>query len=355
MTALHSSSRQKPAGESQPAEPLLRVERSALALLPRQALPGAFDWWYADARDAEGNGLVFICASRLPFFPSDEPALNLALYRRGKPALWLLEQHPRAALQTRLVSSGFELGLGSSELRLLQSGGSVRLEARLDLAVPGDRRRLTGRISAQGASLLVDAPEQVGPHRWVPVAPVAQVEAHLNLGREPFFALEAPGYLDRNLGDAPLSQLGLRRWHWGRARQGDTARVWYSLEGAVGGSESHLLEVQGRRVQISRQGAGKGVHEADPLPGARGFPSGCLVDEGAPVERGPFYSRSFGSVGGMPSISERCEVARIGRPLYAPLVRMKLHRPAARNSLWAPLFCGPREGRLARLLRLGGI
>ncbi len=317
-------------------QPLLEIDLSAAALLPRPARPGAFDWWYVDARDQEGNGLVFICASRLPFFSEDEPALSLALYRNGKPVLWLLEQHPRAALKTRACLGGFELELGESHLRLIQSAGSVRLEAQLDLAIPGDLRRLRGTVIAQGASLLLDVPPLEGPHRWVPLAPVAQVEARLCLGRVLHFSLDAPGYLDRNLGDAPLSQLNLRRWHWGRTRQGDQALIWYALEGLGGERELHVLQVEGVRLQISA--------ELPDLP----------IDEGRAVERGPFYSRSFGSAGGAPAISERCEVLRIGRPLYAPLVRMRLHRPAARNSLWAPLFCGPREGRLTRLLRLGG-
>ena len=322
---------------------LLSIDRSAAALLPRPALPGAFDWWYADGRDAEGNGLVFICASRLPFFPEDEPSLNLALYRRGEPALWLLEQHPRTALLAQPCDGGFQLTLGRSVVRVTSGAGCARLDAQLDLAVPGDKRRLTGTLRVEGPSLLTDAPAQTAqPHRWVPVAPVAQVQARLSGAAT--FSLDALGYLDRNLGDAPLDKLSLRRWHWGRARRGDEALIWYALEGTDKSREGHLLRVSGGRAELTTT---PWVEEGGVL-----FLDGLVIDPGRAVERSPFYRRSFGTVGGMPFISERCEVARIGS--YAPLVRMKLHRPAAWNSIWAPLFCGPREGRFARLLRLGG-
>ena len=87
---------------------LLAVDLSREAANPRPARPGAFDWWYADARDDAGDGLVVIFASRLPFLDAEESAVNLCLYRRGRPAFWLLEHWPRAVFDC--LTGGARLG-----------------------------------------------------------------------------------------------------------------------------------------------------------------------------------------------------------------------------------------------------
>jgi hypothetical protein len=228
------------------AAPLLAVDRSWQAAQPSAA--SAFDWWYVDARNPEGDGLVLIWASALPFFRQHAPAVNLALYRRRRPALWLLEQLRPSQWRARAGQDGFEISLGDSRLRLSRAAGQIGLEARLDLAVPGDARRLTGSISVAGPSLLQGEPVR-HPHRWSPICAVARVQADLAFGGAPHFALDAPGYLDRNASDLPLGQLGVRRWEWGRARSGDRCSIWYALEPRQGPRETHLLDVHGAEVR----------------------------------------------------------------------------------------------------------
>lgn len=306
---------------------LLCVDRSFEAALP--AASSAFEWWYADARDAQGDGLVLIWARALPFFRQPAPAVNLALYRRKRPALWLLEQS--TAWQASASGGGFTSALGRCELSFTRSEGRVALQARLDLAVPGDPRRLTGTIAVNGPSLLLEGERARHPHRWTPIAAAAQVQARLDFGGAPHFSLDAPGYLDRNVSDLPLERLGIRRWEWARAREGDRCDIRYALEGRGGERELHALRVEG--------GALRAGDAWDPKHLER------------PVERGPFYSRWLP---GDRAVAERCEVDRVFHRWHRPLVRMRVHRPAVRTSFWAPLFCGPAEGRLARLLRRGG-
>ena len=314
--------------------PLLCVDRSFAAALPSSS--SAFDWWYLDARNAEGDGLVLIWARALPFFRQHAPAVNLALYRGKRPALWLLEQARPSQWSARGSADGFTIALGDSELRLTRGPGGVLLQARLDLSVPGDRRRLTGEVRATGPSLLQGEPVR-HPHRWTPICAAARVQARLRFGGAPHFSLDAPGYLDRNASDLPLDQLGIRRWEWGRVRRGDRCSIWYQLESRGGERETHRLEVAGAEVSETRR--------------MQGAADGRPADLGRPVERGPFYSRWLA---GPDAVVERCEVDRVFDRWHRPLVRMRLHGPSVRPSIWAPLFCGPSEGRLARLLRLGG-
>lgn len=307
---------------------LLAVDRSWEAVLPRAS--GAFDWWYLDARTPEGDALVFIFARALPFFPGEGPTVNLALVRRGRKALWLLEHQKRHSVLWS-NASGFMVEAGNNQLRVERTAAGLALTARVDLAVPGDLRRLTGTISLSGPASFEGGPSPHA-HRWAPICPVATVRARLDFGGAPHFALDAPGYLDRNLADAPLEALGVDRWTWGRAREGDRCAIWYALEGQSG-REEHRLDFDGARAS----------------PGA---PREVVTQKR--IESGPFYSRWLADAGGTPAIVERCEVRRIHARWHRPLVRMRQHREGDRNSFWSPLFCGPAEGRFLRLLRVGG-
>lgn len=316
--------------------PLLAVDRSWAAVLPSSST--AFDWWYADARNAAGDGLVLIWASALPFFPENTPLVNLALYRRKRPALWLLEQARPSQWTARAGADGFSISLGESELHLTRGAGGIVLKARLDLSVPGDLRRLTGEVVVKGPSLL-QGPRRgsVDPHRWTPICATARVQSRFLFGGDAFFSLDAPGYLDRNASDLPLEQIGVRRWEWGRVRSGERCAIWYDLTARSGERETHLLEVAGAQM---RESAAAGAERAS-----------AIAALGRPVERGPFYSRWLA---GSDAVVERCEVDRVFDRWHRPLVRMRLHGAAARESVWAPLFCGPAEGRISRLLRRGG-
>lgn len=341
-----------PAAASMP--PLLCVDRSWAAALPRPARAGAFDWWYVDGRDEGGDGLVFIWG-RLPFFEGDAPSVNLSIYRGGRRIFWLLQRYSSGGVGAA-GAAGFEAELGRSRLALRRSGADLRLEAALDLALPGDPRRLTGSLRLQGPSALLDGPSREHRHRWVPLVPFGALEVDLRCGAKPLFRFEGDGYADRNLGDAPLASLGVRRWRWGRALGGGRCTGFYALEGEDGRCEGWLLEATPAGVEVRPRPLSGAEGEALQLPGLRAL-------SGRTVERGPFYSRSFGSLeraaeGGLreravPAILERCEVARIGHRWHRPLVRMRMHHLGGSNSIWAPLFNGPRGGRLRSVLRFG--
>jgi hypothetical protein len=88
----------------------------------------------------------------------------------------------------------------------------------------------------------------------------------------------------------------------------------------------------------------------------------------APVDAGPFYLR-YGlrtADGAARGWGERVRPAAVDVPWQRPFVRMRVHGPAlpmgargpsgganqpGADSAWLPLFSGPREGRVGRLLR----
>ena len=73
------------------------------------------------------------------------------------------------------------------------------------------------------------------------------------------------------------------------------------------------------------------------------------VDVAAPVDAGPFYLRHPIASGGARGWGESCWPASVDQPWLRPFVRMRVVGP--QPSVWAPLFLGPRRGRLGRLLR----
>ncbi|MBS2022279.1 MAG: hypothetical protein JST92_07700 [Deltaproteobacteria bacterium] len=327
---------------------LLALDRSFAAALPRGLPAGsAFDWWYLDARDDHGGGLVVIWASRLPLLQSGEPAINLCVYQDHREAFWLLQQHNRSEWREARRPGGFELRLGESRFELRRDGDRCSLQLTLDADVPG-AERVCAELSATGLTPLRDGEPERHEHRWVPILPVARVEAQIACGSFQY-ALRGPGYADRNLGERGLRELGLGGWQWGRARQGERCRIWYALEGVGAGvGETHLVDCDGvalservvRGPSVEERGAALGL-EVDPSPAAI-------------VERGPFYQRALGSLrwdgAEVPALHERCDVTRLDTVL-GPLVRMRVHQTARRNSLWLPLFSGPRAGRWSRLVR----
>ncbi|HSC89641.1 MAG TPA: hypothetical protein VLC09_20300, partial [Polyangiaceae bacterium] len=71
------------------------------------------------------------------------------------------------------------------------------------------------------------------------------------------------------------------------------------------------------------------------------------------VDDGPFYQRFLleveSSLGAGHGVFEVVAPARVDLPHQRPFVSMRIHRTGRSNSVWLPLFSGPREGRWGRL------
>lgn len=336
---------------------------------------GGFAWWYVDALDAQGDGLVCIWSWGLPFLPGDRaarlrglpprtgdrPSVNLAVYRAGRCVSYTLyELAPESARWRDGVWT-----FGDCTFRWTTEGTRGRLEATLDLPVPGSLDRLHGTIEAEGTLPVPEAsPGPVPAHAWTPLLGPARIRAELGVGGRPLLSYDGPGYHDRNGSPLPLDELGLDHWTWGRALVGDELVIHYLNWPVDDGAPVFLV------VRIGPDG-GMRVH-ADVVPrleGARRSWMGMRwwrrirvdvdgevleIVHAPPVDAGPFYLRARTTTRWRgreaPGWAELCAPARIDLPRHRWLVGMAVDRELAARSAWLPLFAGPRRTRWRRLV-----
>lgn len=342
--------------------------------------PGGFLWWYADLVSPEGDGAVLIWSYGLPFLPGyasaarrgrpelpvSRPSINLAVYRRGAPAFYLLQEHAPAPVDEAALASVQRIGGCAFERRV--GGGRCTLGAEISLTLP-EGARVTGTLHVEGAARTGGGGAEVGaPHVWTPLTGPAQGELSLAVDGRPLARVAGRAYHDRNSGRVPLHDLGIHRWMWGRVPFSDRERIYYLLwpEAAGGGPLAWGIDIgaDGRtarvplEVELGRERMAFGGlmrperivmrHEGRPW---------MTVRHRAVSDAGPFYLRllSEGRIGEdgetAAGWSELVRPARVDLARHRPFVRMRVHRAAGPNSPWLPLFTGPREGRVGRLLR----
>lgn len=339
---------------------------------------GGFAWWYTDAVDADGNGAVLIWSWGLPFLPGylsgaregrgvparARPSLNVSFYRGGKPDFYLLQTYHED--EAEMDRQG-NLRFGRNRIRRLDDG-HVRVE--LDCDLPQTRARLMGTVDVRGVPARLAEGLNPSPdpsHRWTPVLGPCRMVVDARVGRE-HYELDAPAYHDRNEGTRRFDDLGIDHWIWGRLAEPERTTIWYLTYGKSGppvawGAELladgsvHLVPGIQPIIETPRRGPfGLRTWDRVRLLDARGE-DWLRVEVGARVDDGPFYARTLVEASRKdatgPGLGEWIVPDRIDLGRHRPLVRMAVHRTEASNSVWLPLFSGPRAGRVARLLRLG--
>ena len=173
-------------------------------------------------------------------------------------------------------------------------------------------------------------------------------------------AATSRAYHDRNCADVPMHALGIRWWAWGRLAFPDHELIYYHLvpEAPAAAPTTILLEAAGGGVRVlpgATAVPSRGRRDRYGLPWAARWTLAAPghapvdVDVAAPVDAGPFYLRHPIASGGARGWGESCWPASVDQPWLRPFVRMRVVGP--QPSVWAPLFLGPRRGRLGRLLR----
>ena len=357
--------------------------------IPRALLevPGAFFWWYLDLLDARGTGIVVIWSFGLPFLPGygssarrgtgecpgQRPSLNVAVYEEGRPVAYVLQEMVPSDVEWlddenwRFGNSHFHRERNQLTIQLdcpLAGGGTLSglVKVNGNICQPPEDVEQVG----YGAV----SPDERGDshHGWTPMLVPALGEAELHLGTEKTLYIQGRAYHDRNASESSLDALEIDEWFWGRASYENEERIIYWLKGPRGEKTLALRLREGEKIQRLRDC----TLELVPAGKARyGMPSYRHVkvqhaDEtfmdlqvGTLIDNGPFYLRAFlNEAAGQKTVGfcEGVVPARVDLAWQRPFVRMRVQQMSGKNSMFLPLFNGPKQGRWGRMWRywIGG-
>lgn len=362
------------------------------ALLDR---PGAFLWWYLDLLDDRGNGAVLIWSWGLPFLPGlasaarkerrttprSRPSLTISVYQDfelecytlqeydEEQAIWCTEKHEGDERAQRWQFGENVIRVWRTGLDVPRGAERVHIEVDVQERVPGSLHKLIGHVRAEGVartpSCSMDAPEDEAGHEhdWSPLLGPAHGSIDLYHGQT-HYAVQGRAYHDRNGAPKPLHDLGFEHWIWGRIPAADRELIYYVLWPSAGGAPQCVaMEILSNGESIIHEDvsvrAGK---EKRALAGMRlsqhvdlfvGGARWCSIDVQSVVDDGPFYLRFFIMAkherGRSLGYGEACTPARIDLDHHRPLVQMRVGQAKQSDSIWRPLFTGPRQGRVERL------
>lgn len=355
--------------------------------------PGAFLWWYLDLLDEHGNGAVLIWSWGLPFLPGiasaarreilttprTRPSLTIAIYEDFELECYTLQEYDE-----ELASWEFETyqgdaraqrwQFGESTIRVWRTGldvprGAERVHVEVDLQerVPGSLHKLVGHVRVEGVARATRPEDEAARHEehdhdWSPLLGPARGELDIYHGTRRY-VIEGRAYHDRNGAPKPLHELGFERWIWGRIPAEDRELIYYVLWPSIEGAprcvameilssgqtivhEDVSVRLSGERRELA--GMTWAQHTDVFVKGKRW----CSVETRAIVDNGPFYLRFFIDAvhehGASVGYGEACTPSRIDLEHHRPLVQMRVGQPSG-DSIWRPLFTGPRQGRVERL------
>lgn len=151
-----------------------------------------------------------------PADPLNHCAINVAVYTKGS-GRWAMTERSRDAVSR--TSNLFNVGPSS-----LSWDGNALVIRVDEIAVPIPRRlRGTIRVVPTAITRQAFLLNEIGNHRWWPIAPCARVQVTLE---RPHLRWQGDGYFDMNRGDMPLES-GFVDWQWSRGATPDGAIILY--------------------------------------------------------------------------------------------------------------------------------
>ncbi len=196
-----------------------------------------------------------------------------------------MTERPRASIWR----SASALTIGPSTL----SWDGTTLKVDLDEVTSPLPSRIRGqvRLRPEGLNTEQIALDREDRHHWWPIAPCSRVEVDLD---QPGLRWSGAGYLDANMGSAPLED-AFSVWNWSRAKIGQDTAVLYDVSPRQGGELSVAVKFDrtGRgeafeppaRADLKSTGWGiRRETRADP---------GCAPAVRRTLENAPFYARSL--------------------------------------------------------------
>jgi hypothetical protein len=334
------------------------------------------------------------------------PSLNVAVYRGGKLDCYLLQEYDLSAVKWEPDEGHWRFGRTRISSRL--KAGRRVVEVDLDCPVPAGSPRLRGTVRLAGAAPRLGFGLDCGldcgatyrdsddAHDWTPLAAPARGSARLSCGKTRY-EIDGRAYHDCNVGKRPLHEIGIGHWLWGRSAFDGAERVYFALwprdaADFSGADRSVFDAARCFGMEFFEDGRVEYLDELDIMPLEQRRSLGGIVwwrrfelfrpGDSAPwvsvqqksvVDSGPFYmrhiTRSRRPGGGSgPGFAELIRPSRIDLTRHRLLVDMRVHRvredenggdkcreekgrkyARSNNSLWLPLFSGPRRGRVGRL------
>lgn len=215
--------------------------------------------------------------------PDNHCALNVALYHRNSKR-WCMTERGRK----HCSRDAQRFVIGPSEMSWDGTSLNIRVKE-ISSPIP---QRITGHIRIQADQLFnFSTPlDQLGKHRWGPIAPSAHIEVDLS---EPSQQWTGSAYLDSNEGDEPIEN-AFHEWDWSRSlmRNGSTAVLYDMRYKDQGKSMLALL--------FNKQGGIEpfAAPERKTLPRtawrvSRGMCSSSAVEITEQLEDTPFYQRAI--------------------------------------------------------------
>lgn len=340
--------------------------------------PGGFIWWYLDIRDPQGNGIVLIWAFGLPFLPNyasqarqgngpkpiERPSLNLSVYKQGKLDFYLLQEYD----PTDCDSTEHHWRFKESLILFEQVSGCGQLKIELNCPIPNSSETLTGHIQFDGPLRKGTFGRSDPTHQWTPIMVAAEGSVHLKCGKSTY-EFSGRGYHDRNAGTHPLHELDIDTWWWGRLAFEESELIFYALFPKKQDSPLFLaLEVdQEGNTHKLQQPTIRFTEHRRSLYGMRWSQhleisltendTGTIhIDLNHKIEDGPFYQRFMCEArcdthGTAYGYVEQILPDKVDLDWMRPLVKMRVHQLGKDNSMWLPLFTGPRRERLKRLFQ----
>ena len=287
-----------------------------------RSTPGAYEWWYFDARSDCGLWTIaaiwFLGNPFSPYYrqaaqgkfsdPLVHNALFFALYRNGKLYAYHFTRFPDEQIETPAALPG-TLRLGANLLEI-DPCGLFTLTLQDENA---NGRRLDASLCFEAPPLSSQPAEEAGVGHsdfWLPVAPSCRVSGNITL-RGPQngslseqITFQGHGYHDHNWGKLPFNS-HLKDWYWARAALPcERAVILYHVRSnnpyGSARPESHLLLFESGKlllhdpdaqVSLSRRTInGFGMLYATRLAAE----SGALqvrFDFGTRLDSAPFYLR----------------------------------------------------------------
>lgn len=269
---------------------------------------GAYEWWYADARDAHGEwGAVVILFRGMPMSPDYLAAIqrgnaipmeacgySVSVYHRGKRIAMAFRGVPAEECAFNEVP---DVTVGPVQLRYANG----RLAISVDTFDPRAPQRVVLQLELAAPISFTDSGAPFSDcHGWVLAAPRLEGTMHVRMNqygqRMVDRVIPVVGYHDHNMGRRAM-HLDFGDWHWGRVHLRNATFVFLQTErfmwaATIDASGIHPwnepdCRVAGWRFTLMGLRSPTALHINEGEGGHRE----CMIVHGAVLEDGPFYRR----------------------------------------------------------------